>query len=214
MQVIEPASAVWQVVQARGEADLGTHALERREWRIAADMSGSTSAIHVQFDALTFGTNAGNITTLTANSQTGFLEKDTVGWATALDNVTYRNDLKWSIRWPDGVLTTGDTGTITGTGTRSARGSDPGLRDRRRSPTESCRHHRHGPLSAAERCGAVACIAHARTTCAEDTVRRTRSTLGTGFRGTTCDSRRGWAVAAIRAPAFRSSARPVPASPR
>lgn len=74
---------------------------------------GSSSAIHLQFEPLNLGDRNGVLASKTANSQNGVLEAETGAVSCHYPNGVYRSNLHYSIRWPDGTLTSKQqTGTF------------------------------------------------------------------------------------------------------
>jgi hypothetical protein len=72
-----------------------------------AEMSGSSTSIHVQAEPLNLGDRNGVLASARANSQTGFLEVSTAAVNCHYPNGVYLSNLHYSIRWPDGTLTSG-----------------------------------------------------------------------------------------------------------
>ncbi len=70
-------------------------------------MDGNDSRIHVQAEPLNLGDRNGVLASVTANSQTGLLEIDTGAVDCHRPNGIYRANMHYSIRWPDGALTSG-----------------------------------------------------------------------------------------------------------
>jgi hypothetical protein len=73
------------------------------------ELSADNGSTHVQAEPLNLGDRNGVLKSTTANSQNGFLEVET----DAVDchpNGVYISNLHYSIRWPDGTLTSGQTG--------------------------------------------------------------------------------------------------------
>jgi hypothetical protein len=73
-----------------------------RAW---ARMFGNDNRIHVQAEPLNLGDRNGVLASKRANSQTGSLEVSTAAVDCHSPNGVYRSNLHYSIRWPDGRLT-------------------------------------------------------------------------------------------------------------
>jgi len=73
--------------------------------RAYAEMSGNSSSIHVQAEPLNLGDRNGILASKYANSQTGFLAVSTAAVNCHYPNGVYRSNLHYSIRWPNGTLT-------------------------------------------------------------------------------------------------------------
>ncbi len=74
--------------------------------RAVGILSGSTTAIHVQAQPIRLGDRNGPLADTTANSQTGSLTAETLANIQCHPAGVYISDLYYSIRWPDGTLTT------------------------------------------------------------------------------------------------------------
>ncbi|HZN75872.1 MAG TPA: hypothetical protein VFC00_29940 [Micromonosporaceae bacterium] len=75
-----------------------------RGWAL---MSGNSQSIHVQSEPLNLGDRNGVLKSAYVNSQVGYLEVSTDFVLCSKPNGVYRSNLHYSIRWPDGVLTSG-----------------------------------------------------------------------------------------------------------
>lgn len=73
-----------------------------RAW---AELSGSNTNINVQSEPLNLGDRNGLLAPRSLNSQTGYLEVSTGAVQCHKPHGVYRSNLHYSIRWPNGALT-------------------------------------------------------------------------------------------------------------
>ena len=70
-----------------------------------AQMASNSSSTHLQAEPLNLGDRNGVLKSKYANSQTGYLEIDTPVVGCHYPNGVYISNLHYSIRWPNGTLT-------------------------------------------------------------------------------------------------------------